>query len=134
MPERGENHDPRRGHATGSCRARDAVRYGLASEGCNKDRHHGSGETVAAIRNYIAAFLDTNLRGKPLDRLLTLSHAAFVSSLYCRLSFLGMLRPAGLCRFSRDLPALGCGHGLHAPFTTDPAATLPPHSSHDAGD
>jgi len=72
MPERGENHDPRRGHATGSCRARDAVRYGLASEGCNKDRHHGSGETVAAIRNYIAAFLDTNLRGKPLDRLLTL--------------------------------------------------------------
>ena len=71
MPERGENHDPRRGHATGSCRARDAVRYGLASEGCNKDRHHGSGETVAAIRNYIAAFLDAYLQGRPPDRLLT---------------------------------------------------------------
>ena len=53
------------------CRARDAVRYGLAREGCNQDRHHGSEKTVAAIRDYIAAFLDTNLRSEPVGPLLT---------------------------------------------------------------
>jgi hypothetical protein len=30
----------------------------------------GPDKTIAAIRNYIAAFLDANLRGQPLDPLL----------------------------------------------------------------
>jgi len=41
--------------------ARDAVMAGTM----------GPEKTIAAIRNYIAAFLDTNLRGKPADPLLT---------------------------------------------------------------
>jgi len=31
----------------------------------------GPDKTIAAMRDYIAAFLDTNLLGKPSDRLLT---------------------------------------------------------------
>jgi hypothetical protein len=31
----------------------------------------GPEKTIAAVRNYIAAFLDANLRGKPMDSLLT---------------------------------------------------------------
>jgi hypothetical protein len=34
-----------------------------------------------------------------------MNHAAFVSSLYSRLSFLGVLRHARLCRLSRDFTA-----------------------------
>jgi dienelactone hydrolase len=41
------------------------------AKGAVKTGTVGPEKTVAAIRDYIAAFLDTNLRGKPSDRLLT---------------------------------------------------------------
>ena len=41
------------------------------AEGAIKTGPMGRKKTIAAIRDYIAAFLDANLRGKPLDGLLT---------------------------------------------------------------
>jgi hypothetical protein len=41
------------------------------AKGAVKTGPMGPEKTIAAVRDYIAAFLDTNLRGKPLDRLLT---------------------------------------------------------------
>jgi hypothetical protein len=41
------------------------------AKGAIKAGAMGPDETIAAVRSYIAAFLDTNLRGKPFDPLLT---------------------------------------------------------------
>jgi hypothetical protein len=41
------------------------------ANGAIKTGTMGPNKTVAAIRNYVAAFLDGHLRGKPTDRLLT---------------------------------------------------------------
>jgi dienelactone hydrolase len=41
------------------------------AEGAVKTGPMGPEKTIAAVRDYIAAFLDTNLRGTPLDRLLS---------------------------------------------------------------
>jgi dienelactone hydrolase len=41
------------------------------AKGAIKTGTVGMEKTVAAVRNYIAAFLDVNLNGKPMDRLLT---------------------------------------------------------------
>jgi dienelactone hydrolase len=41
------------------------------AKGAVKTGPMGPEKTIAALRDYIAAFLDTNLRGKPLDRLLS---------------------------------------------------------------
>jgi hypothetical protein len=47
------------------CRARDTFRDGLASEGGDQERDHGlRRKTIAAVRDYIAAFLDANLQGR----------------------------------------------------------------------
>jgi len=37
----------------------------------------GPEKTIAAVRDYITAFLDTNVRVRPLDRLLTGSSSTF---------------------------------------------------------
>ena len=41
------------------------------AEGAIKTGPMGPEKTIAAVRDYIAAFLDTNLRGNPFDPLLT---------------------------------------------------------------
>lgn len=41
------------------------------AKGAIKTGTMGPEKTIAAVRDYIAAFLDTNLRGKPLNPLLT---------------------------------------------------------------
>jgi hypothetical protein len=41
------------------------------AEGAIKTGSIGPEKTIEALRNYIAAFLDANLRGKPFDALLT---------------------------------------------------------------
>jgi hypothetical protein len=41
------------------------------AEGAIKTGPMGLEKTIAAVRDYIAAFLDTNLRNKPFDPLLT---------------------------------------------------------------
>ena len=40
----------------------------------------GTEKTVSAIRDYVAAFLDTNLRGRPADPLLTRDSANYLDA------------------------------------------------------
>jgi len=41
------------------------------ARGTIKSGSMGADKTIAAVRDYIAAFLDANLRGRPMDPLLT---------------------------------------------------------------
>ena len=47
------------------------------AKGAVKTGPMGPEKTIAAVRDYIAAFLDTNVRGRPLDPLLTGPSAEF---------------------------------------------------------